>query len=477
MASTSASASTAETEKPPPYTRDGQNGFASPHSTLNGSMRRLPPPLPHEPALPFLNASLPSTPSVSRLREPSMSSKPPVLPLDPPPTVNQVHLHSKKEDIIGTFYVDPQIPALTPGGKRRRRDKRRQPDMPHASFQTRSGNLSLSLGTTGSARDTPKAIVTASSRTGSIEIRLLSTPAPLAHGSALGCFDPPAASRLRSDTPPGLLAPRGWSCPSCSYVTQERSQDLLRFLDLCVSFHTDTGRSKMASLLTFVPFLANVLKPSRQPCDWEARSVDRRSLLACDFTCADAHIATQKNSGNAINSAKSKSFTPESLVRGQKSRHFADTGVNKPITLRSMSFAVTSAIPGCLSFRELAISEREDTADVHLPTSVQTDGDVPNLRMAHQATRCLLETPEHGRSPSSLVGLSMSASQSITISSDVMTCWATAGRHPAVSRCTQEMNYRNRGDPLEAAIPLDLSSVKAKPVYDLFCACMEGDCY
>lgn len=190
-----------ETEKPPPYTRDSQNGFAGPPPTLSG--RRLPPPLPHEPVLPFLNASLPSTPSVSRLREPSGMSKPMVLS-DPPPTVNQIHLQSKKEDIIGasstpcvclsaafhpykyyrlltpsspatgTFYVDPQIPALTPGGKRRKRDKRRQPDQPHASFQTRSGNLSLSLGTTGSARETPKAVVTASSRTGSIEIRLVS---------------------------------------------------------------------------------------------------------------------------------------------------------------------------------------------------------------------------------------------------------------------------------------------------------------
>lgn len=68
------------------------------------SGRRLPPalpPLPQEPALPFSNSSIPSSPSGSRIREPSKTSKQSALP-DPPPTVNQVHLHSKKEDIIGT---------------------------------------------------------------------------------------------------------------------------------------------------------------------------------------------------------------------------------------------------------------------------------------------------------------------------------------------------------------------------------------
>jgi hypothetical protein len=71
------------------------------------SGRRLPPPLPphpQEPALPFFNSSIPSTPSGSRIRETPKISKQSALP-DPPPTVNQVHLHAKKEDIIGTSLL------------------------------------------------------------------------------------------------------------------------------------------------------------------------------------------------------------------------------------------------------------------------------------------------------------------------------------------------------------------------------------
>ncbi|KAJ2918695.1 hypothetical protein MD484_g1782, partial [Candolleomyces efflorescens] len=151
----SASASTSmayrDTEKPPPYTQNGVN--------LNRPVPPLPPRLlPPERDL---------RPSASTSALSAISSSIP----DPPATVNQVHLVSKKEDIIGTFFVDPRIPTLSPKHKRKKHGKRG--DLPHASFQTRSGGISLALATTGNVKESPNATVNVASRSGCIEMRLV----------------------------------------------------------------------------------------------------------------------------------------------------------------------------------------------------------------------------------------------------------------------------------------------------------------
>ncbi|KAF8817419.1 hypothetical protein BYT27DRAFT_7227127 [Phlegmacium glaucopus] len=92
----------------------------------------------------------------------------------PPPTVDQVHIFSRHEDIKGTFYVDPNVPLLDQS--RRRKCKRKsQQQLPHASFRTRKGDISIDLGTTGDAHDTKKANIDVATYKGDIKINLLRT--------------------------------------------------------------------------------------------------------------------------------------------------------------------------------------------------------------------------------------------------------------------------------------------------------------
>ncbi|KAF5338381.1 hypothetical protein D9611_012460 [Ephemerocybe angulata] len=165
-------------EKPPPYTQSSYPTYDS-NKPLPSPLLTPPPTHPrrqtsHGQLVQAAELKPYPTPtpsaSSSRLADPL---SPPAAP-DPPPTVNQVHLLSKKEDIIGTFYVDPLIPTLNPG-KRKKRGKRAA-SLPHASFQTRSGAIGLSLATTGNVLDSSKADITVASKTGNIEIRLLPTP-------------------------------------------------------------------------------------------------------------------------------------------------------------------------------------------------------------------------------------------------------------------------------------------------------------
>ncbi|KAF8892144.1 hypothetical protein BD779DRAFT_93666 [Infundibulicybe gibba] len=88
----------------------------------------------------------------------------------PGPSVSQIHIRNRKEDIAGTFYVDPQIPSLNIPKKL----KSRKGSVPHASFRTREGSIALNLATTGKKG---KAIVHVSSRTGNIHLNVLSSSA------------------------------------------------------------------------------------------------------------------------------------------------------------------------------------------------------------------------------------------------------------------------------------------------------------
>jgi hypothetical protein len=108
--------------------------------------------------------------------------------LAPPPTVNQIHLEARNEPIsgvyftflsftysnavlfTGTFYIDPQIPSLSLGKKKKKCRKHRASD---ASFQSHKGPISLELGTTGSVSRTQRATVNVTTRSGDVSLNLV----------------------------------------------------------------------------------------------------------------------------------------------------------------------------------------------------------------------------------------------------------------------------------------------------------------
>jgi hypothetical protein len=90
--------------------------------------------------------------------------------LAPPPTVNQIHLEARNEPISGTFYIDPQIPSLSLGKKKKKCRKHRASD---ASFQSHKGPISLELGTTGSVSRTQRATVNVTTRSGDVSLNLV----------------------------------------------------------------------------------------------------------------------------------------------------------------------------------------------------------------------------------------------------------------------------------------------------------------
>lgn len=131
--------------------------------------------------------------------------EPPPKPTVPAASVSQVHVFSRKEDIegqsdidakrvftewggLGTFHIDPRTPTLGDGptirtryGKKKMRKGKNKgtADVPHASFQTRSGNMKLQLATTSSAsvegEKEEQAKIFVGSRSGKIEITLVSS--------------------------------------------------------------------------------------------------------------------------------------------------------------------------------------------------------------------------------------------------------------------------------------------------------------
>ncbi|KAJ3513607.1 hypothetical protein NLJ89_g2854 [Agrocybe chaxingu] len=148
------------------------------YSDAGGSViqRRLQPP-----ALPPRHAGPSSTTIASRstatTREDYGPRSPRLPPKDdklrghsPRPTVDQVHIFERKEDIKGTYFVDPTIPALD---KSHRKKGRSRHPPPHASFRSRRGDVTLDLATTGNVQQAPKANVNVSSLSGEIKINLL----------------------------------------------------------------------------------------------------------------------------------------------------------------------------------------------------------------------------------------------------------------------------------------------------------------
>ena len=103
----------------------------------------------------------------------------------PPATVDQVHIFTNHEDIkgtlitlsfchlpspylsAGTFYIDPHVPSL------RRNRKRKSQQMPHASFRSRKGDISIDLGTTGDLSSAKKANIEVATDKGDVKINLV----------------------------------------------------------------------------------------------------------------------------------------------------------------------------------------------------------------------------------------------------------------------------------------------------------------
>ena len=70
-------------------------------------------------------------------------------------------------NFLGTFYIDPLVPAVSKG-----KHKSKRP-LPHASFRTRNNRIELDLGTTGDVHKAPKANVSVSSKSGDIRITIV----------------------------------------------------------------------------------------------------------------------------------------------------------------------------------------------------------------------------------------------------------------------------------------------------------------
>ncbi|KXN92423.1 hypothetical protein AN958_07041 [Leucoagaricus sp. SymC.cos] len=104
-------------------------------------------------------------------------------------SVSRVHLFSKHESITGTFHIDPSTPGHGEGptlhtrcgrwkkGKGKGKKKGVAEAGPHASFQTRSGDIKLHLGTTlgtdAPAEREERANIFVGSRKGKVEVTLL----------------------------------------------------------------------------------------------------------------------------------------------------------------------------------------------------------------------------------------------------------------------------------------------------------------
>ncbi|EFI27352.1 hypothetical protein CC1G_14825 [Coprinopsis cinerea okayama7 len=145
-----------ETEKPPPYTQNNYNAPLPAVPEASGSQSQY-----HHNHRQQLQ--IPSTST-------SAFSGNTVVNPETPATVNQIHLASKKEDIIGTFHIDPRTPVSS---TKKRKKNGKRPVLPHASFKTSSGSIQLSLATTGNINESPRANVSVASGSGCIELKLL----------------------------------------------------------------------------------------------------------------------------------------------------------------------------------------------------------------------------------------------------------------------------------------------------------------
>jgi len=94
-----------------------------------------------------------------------------------PTPVNHAHIRSHYRDLSGTFYVDPELPSPGPDlcvKKNARRRCGKSTAIPNASFRTRHGAVSLNLAVTGASANTATANIVVVTRTGDINLNLLS---------------------------------------------------------------------------------------------------------------------------------------------------------------------------------------------------------------------------------------------------------------------------------------------------------------
>ncbi|KAK2463568.1 hypothetical protein APHAL10511_004319 [Amanita phalloides] len=85
----------------------------------------------------------------------------------PAPTVPQVHIYTKHDDIKGVFYIDPSAQRL---GEPSTKEERKLLTGSHASFRSRNGQIAIDLGTTGHGA---KASAVVDCRNGDINVNIL----------------------------------------------------------------------------------------------------------------------------------------------------------------------------------------------------------------------------------------------------------------------------------------------------------------
>jgi len=74
-------------------------------------------------------------------------------------------------DILGTFYIDPIVTAISRQKKKKNKKNKKSP--PHASFRSRHGPIDIELATTGNIESAPKADVSVSNHAGDTTIKLV----------------------------------------------------------------------------------------------------------------------------------------------------------------------------------------------------------------------------------------------------------------------------------------------------------------
>ncbi|KZP25571.1 hypothetical protein FIBSPDRAFT_855759 [Athelia psychrophila] len=128
-----------------------------PYSAHSFPVFQPPPPRPS----PTARTSAPVFQSPPHLRSPSAQT--------PVNAVNQLHINNNKEDVFGTFAIDPLLP-IPPKHKPKKGSKGKK--APDATFKTKNGAVSLNLSTQGSTAQRTKAFVEVATRKGDINIDL-----------------------------------------------------------------------------------------------------------------------------------------------------------------------------------------------------------------------------------------------------------------------------------------------------------------
>jgi len=88
-------------------------------------------------------------------------------------SVNHLHIHNRRENVIGTYCIDPTMPM--PYKYKGKAKWQASPKTPNATFRTRhSTSISINLATRGATTENNKSYVQATARKGDININLYS---------------------------------------------------------------------------------------------------------------------------------------------------------------------------------------------------------------------------------------------------------------------------------------------------------------